>query len=249
MPRATFRFHGSLNDFLPPARRDVSVERVFEGTPAVKDTIESVGVPHPEVDGIVVNGRPVGFDRRLGDGDTVDVYPLESRPRSDELPLIPAPPAPPRFVLDAHLGRLAAYLRLLGFDAAYASLADDADLARVSHDEQRILLTRDRGLLRRRIVGLGYLLRSDDPREQLREILDRFELRRDARPFTRCIRCNGRIEPVQKSDILHLLEPKTIRYFDTFGRCDACGSIYWQGSHFRRLDDFLATMLGSPGGE
>ena len=245
MRTATVRFYGPLNDFLPTSRRQVPFVYTFEGGPAVKDAIEALGIPHPEVDLVVVNGNPVGFDHRLVDGDRVAVYPLF---RSIDLEpvghLAPRPAEPPLFVLDTHLGRLAAYLRMLGFDVLYANMAGDDELARRASREHRILLTRDRGLLKRGIVALGYFVRSDDPRRQLVEIADRFDLRTSMDPFRRCLRCNGRIEPVERAAIVDQVAPRTLRFYATFGRCDTCGWVYWNGGHHLRMRRFIAQVLG-----
>jgi uncharacterized protein len=275
MPTATFRFHGSLNDFLATARRGQPIVRQFEASPGVIDLIQALGVPHPEVDLIVVNDRSVGFDYRIRPGDRIDVFGIErageglegagdretraapmggagdlagsaDRTGPGGRPgLIPPPPDPPRFVLDGHLGRLARYLRMLGFDSHYDRNAADDELARLSAEEGRILLTRDRGLLKRSIVRLGYLVRDDDPRRQLLEVVGRYGLAVTARPFSRCVRCNGDIEPVDRSDVAERLagEPRTLRYFEKFGRCAGCGSIYWPGSHFDRMSRLVEEIV------
>jgi uncharacterized protein with PIN domain len=263
MPTATFRFHGSLNDFLAAARRGQPIVREFEASPGVIDLIQALGVPHPEVDLIVVNDRPVGFDYRVRPDDRIDVFGLEGpldvleaqagpMTGAADLPgpagrpgLIPSPPDPRRFVLDGHLGRLARYLRMLGFDSRYDRNAADDELARLSAEEGRILLTRDRGLLKRSIVRLGYLVRDDDPRRQLVEVVGRYGLAGTARPFSRCVRCNGDIEPVDRSEVAERLarEPRTLRYFETFGRCVGCGSIYWPGSHFDRMSRLVREIV------
>jgi hypothetical protein len=252
MPTAVVRFHGSLNDFLPARRRDRAIEYELTGSPGIRDVIQALGVPHPEVDRIVVNGSPVGFEHRLDGGERADVFGLD---RADEpgdtaqVPapgLIPAPPEPPRFVLDGHLGRLARYLRMLGFDATYDNRAQDAELARISAGEDRILLTRDRGLLKRSAVRLGYLVRDDDPRRQLGEVVARYRLDNSAAPFSRCVRCSGSIEPVAKSEVVERLagEPRTLAFFESFGRCAGCGAIYWPGSHFERMSLLAQDVLG-----
>jgi hypothetical protein len=253
MPAATMRFHGSLNDFVPVHRRDVAIRYGFEGSPAVKDAIEALGVPHPEVDSIVVNGRSVGFGYRLDEGDDVEVFgldrtgePAAGLRRDDRRPgLIPVPESPPRFVLDGHIGRLARYLRMLGFDARYDRHATDDELARISADEGRILLTRDRGLLKRSIVRHGYLVRDDDPRRQLDEVAARYGLIPLAAPFSRCVRCNGLLEQVDRAAVAERLagEPRTLRYFDSFGLCVDCGGIYWQGSHFERMSRLVRQLV------
>lgn len=248
MPTATVLFHGSLNDFLPPSRRGVAMPYRLRGGPTIKDVIEALGVPHPEVDLILAGGRAVDFRHRLAPDDRIEVFgldrPTQSR-RSAGSGLVPDTPQPPRFILDGHLGRLARYLRLLGFDARYDNRAADEELARLSAAESRILLTRDRGLLKRSIVRLGYLVRGDDPRRQLDEVAGRYGLARLAAPFSRCVRCNGLLELVDRSQVAESLagEPRTLRYFDSFGRCVECGSIYWQGSHFERMSRLVSQVV------
>jgi len=251
MASATFRFYGELNDFLPPGKRQVAFAHRFGGSAAVKDSIEAVGVPHPEVDVIVVNGTLVEFDHRLEDGDAVSVYPAFASIDVDPSRRVgPTLQADPRFVLDGHLGRLAAYLRMLGFDAWYRTDVADEVLALVSRDEDRILLTRDRALLRRGAITRGRWVRSDAPREQLREVVDRFELAASAVPFTRCIRCNGRLEPISRDEVLDRLQPLTRRYYEVFSRCADCAAVFWRGSHHARMVRLIEGVLGdgNPGG-
>ncbi len=241
--RAIFRFYAELNDFLPPGRRMVAFDHPFSGQPAIKDVIEALGVPHTEVDLILVNGESVGFGYRLMDGDRVAVYPvfegLDIAPISR---LRPEPLRDPRFVCDAHLGRLAGYLRLLGFDALYRADYDDAEIARISSAEHRILLTRDRALLKRSQVSHGYWVRETDALRQLREVVTRFDLRRLIRPFTRCMRCNQRLQDVSKAAIFDQLWERTRQEHDHFRRCLGCGRIYWRGSHYERLCRLLARL-------
>lgn len=146
-------------------------------------------------------------------------------------------------MLDTHLGRLAAYLRMLGFDSVYSNSYDDESLARIAHDEKRVLLTRDRGLLKRSMVTYGYCVRHTRPRAQFVDTVRRYELADETQPWSRCVRCNGLLEPVDKSDILDQLEPKTKLYYDDFQRCTVCGQIYWRGSHHERMRNFLAGVL------
>jgi uncharacterized protein len=214
---------------------------------SVKDLIESVGVPHPEIDLLLVDDEPVGFDHLVRGGERVAVYPPLQSLRPVSVSLWPTPPEPRRFVLDVHLGTLARRLRLLGFDTWYATDADDALLAEVAVGEQRILLTRDRGLLMRRVIVHGYCPRSDDPEEQAREVSDRYDLAERARPLSRCVRCNGELVAVERDEVLHLLPARTRREFDRFARCTGCGQVYWPGSHVEAVEDFLASVTGATG--
>lgn len=246
MIQVAVRFYAELNDFLPARRRQVWIEHALDESHTVKHVIEALGVPHPEVDLILVNGESVDFAYRVQDGDRISVYPVfESFDISPLVRLRPRPLRETRFVLDVHLGTLAGYLRMLGFDTLYHNDADDADLAAISQRETRILLTRDRGLLMRSAVTHGYLLRETDPRRQLAEVIRRFDLERSFRPFTRCLRCNGLLDPVAKEAILDRLLPKTRRYYDTFAACRDCGRIYWPGSHYQDMQRRLEHLLAS----
>jgi uncharacterized protein with PIN domain len=236
MPSAAFRFYAELNDFLPPARRFTDFTFQFLDIATVKDFIESFGVPHTEVDLILVNGQAVDFAYRVRDGDRVSVYPMfESFDIAPVSRVRPEPLRSPRFVLDTHLGRLAAFLRMLGFDCFYRNCSADEQLAAISRDERRILLTRDVGLLKRGAVTHGYFVRETDPKRQLLEIVCRFDLARLACPFTRCMRCNTVLQDVSKSEVLAELPPRTATAHDEFRRCPGCRRVYWKGAHYRRM--------------
>ncbi len=235
------RFYEELNDFLPPAQRKVAFLHHLKQPTSIKDTIESLGVPHPEVDLILVNGQSVGFDYPVRDGDCISVYPVfEALDITPVTRLRPVPLRVTRFVLDVHLGRLAAYLRLLGFDTLHRKDYDDPTLAEISVSERRILLTRDRRLLMRRQITHGYYVRTTQPREQLLEVLTRFDLLKAQRPFTRCLHCNGMIAAVPKAGILPRLQPRTRAAYNEFWQCRSCGKVYWKGMHYRRLCELIA---------
>ncbi|MCB0165564.1 MAG: Mut7-C ubiquitin/RNAse domain-containing protein, partial [Anaerolineae bacterium] len=185
---ATFRFYADLNDFLPAHKRQRPFIHRFDLNASVKDMIESLGVPHTEIELILANGGPIDFSYLVQDGDRIAVYPFFTVLTPDSSHRVrPAPLDPPRFVLDVHLGQLARYLRMLGFDTLYRNNFDDEALARISNTEQRILLTRDRGLLKRSLVVYGYCLRTTRPRQQLLDVLHRFDLFEAVRPFQRCL--------------------------------------------------------------
>lgn len=243
MAQATFRFYEELNDFLAPELRKTTFTHAFDRRASVKDMIESFGVPHTEVDLILVNGNSVDFHYIVGDEDRISVYPVfESLDISPLVRLRPKPLRHPKFVVDTNLGRLARYLRLLGLDCLYRNNFQDDELARLSSGQNRVLLTRDRALLQRKIITHGYFVRETTPRLQVREVLLRFDLRRLLTPFTRCTRCNGTIETVEKHVIENRLEPKTRKYFDQFRMCRDCGQVYWKGSHHVRAQRLVEEL-------
>lgn len=240
---ACFRFYAELNEFLPKDRQYQTLRIRFNDGQSVKHLIESSGIPHTEVDLVLANGRSVDFSYLVRGGDCVAVYPVfESMDISPLLRLRPAPLREARFVLDGHLGRLAAYLRMLGFDALYRNDYDDPELAQISADQKRILLTRDRGLLKRSLVTRGYCLRTREPRRQLLDVMRRFDLLGQVRPFTRCMACNGLLTPVDKAEIEDQLQPLTRKYFQDFSRCVACSKVYWKGSHHECMQALLAWL-------
>jgi len=242
---AEFRFYEELNDFLPLEKRKRSFAYAFKGTPSVKDAIEAIGVPHTEIDLVVANGASVGWEYRLRDGDRIGVYPVfESIDISPVIRLRAEPLRDTRFVLDVHLGKLARLLRMLGFDAAYERDYADSRIVEISVAENRIVLTRDRGILKTGAVTRGYWVRSSDPREQLAEVLRRFDLAGRTRPFERCMLCNGRLEAVGKQEVLDRLPRRTAEGRDEFFRCCGCGKVYWKGSHYERMKKSIRELAG-----
>lgn len=238
---ATFRFYGDLNDFVPTRRRGVASEHVLPEPTTVKDATEAQGVPHVEVGSVLVDGEPVGLDRRLRGGERVAVYPRFMFLEPDE-PAAPPLPDPRRFALDGHLGALARRLRLLGFDTWYRPQVDDADLARVAVDEGRILLTRDLGLLKRGALVLGAWVRATDPDQQVLEVVDRFSLGDRLAPFTRCLRCNATLRPAGVVEVEAGVPPLARSAHTTFRACTGCGRLYWRGSHVPALDATIGAV-------
>ena len=230
---AQFCFHGDLAPLLPPERRDGPFAYPFNGGQSAKHLVEAARVPHTEVGDLRIDDQPASLDRLIQHGERVDVFPCT--PPLD-------PETDPRFILDNHLGRLAAHLRLLGLDCLYRNDYQDEELAAVCAVERRILLTRDRCLLMRKTVLRGRLLRSRLAEEQTAEILARYNLKQALQPFRRCLTCNGLLEAVDKAEIEARLQPLTRQYFDEFKRCAACGQVYWKGSHYARMQNWIDNL-------
>lgn len=236
----TIRAYAELNDFLPRHRRQKSFKYSMNGGNSLKHLIESAGIPHTEIEVVLVNGRSVGLDATVENGDRISLYPVFET--IDVKPLVKLRPEPlmkTRFILDVHLGKLALILRLLGFDAQFPGDVPDEELAAISSEENRILLTRDTMLLKRSMVTHGCYIHSQDPEEQAAEVLNRLDLRDRVKPFSRCPDCGSPLEPVSKESVLDRLEPLTRKYYDEFSICVACGKVYWKGSHFQPLLDLL----------
>jgi len=234
---ATIRFYEELNDFLHKDKRKVSYPVKTNRGQTVKDLIESENVPHTEVDLILVNSNSVDFSYQVMDRDRISVYPVfEALDIKNAAKLKLRPLRITKFILDVHLGKLARYLRISGFDALYSNSYEDSEIADIAAGEGRIVLTRDRGLLKRSIVKRGYWIRSQNASLQYREVLNRFDLTGSISMFSRCPSCNGNLRLVEKKDILDRLATKTAMYYDNFKTCNICGKIYWKGSHY---DNFI----------
>jgi hypothetical protein len=241
MATATFRFYAELNDLLPRQRRQRDIEHAFRARASVKDRIEALGVPHTDVEFIQVNAAPVDFSYGVRDGNRVSVYPFMA---AVENPRPLRPPYPRgRFVLDQHLARLAAYLRLLGLDCVHRAPFPDEEVARVSVDEHRVLLSRDKRLLMRRAVVHGGFVRATDPMEQVPEVLHRFGAPETITPFSRCMACNGLLRPADREQVEDRLLPDTREYYREFRECPDCRRVYWDGSHVRRMRPWVGAWL------
>jgi len=238
-----FRCFAELNDFLSPERRAVTFIHCFKQSASIKDMIESLGIPHTEIDLILINGESVDFDYLVCDDDLISVYPVfRSLDISSVSHCRPTPLGEKHFILDTHLGRLAAYLRMLGFDSLYRNDYDDPTLADTSASEQRILLTRDKKLLMRKQIRYGYYVRALQPRRQLVEILSRFDLYNSQQSFTRCMKCNGVITAINREQAADHVPPRVNAWHDKFWQCRNCGSIYWQGTHYQRMKQLIAKL-------
>lgn len=244
MKTVFFRFYEELNDFLPKNKRKKTFEHNFMGRVSVKDMIESLGVPHTEIDLILVNRNSIGFDYIVADMDKVSVYPeFESLDITDLQHLRFKPLRMPKFVLDVHLGKLSRLMRMLGLDTLYENYYCDEEIVTIATNEKRCILTRDIGILKRNEVNRGYWIRNIKPKEQLKEIINRFDLLNSISRFTRCILCNGQLTEISKNEVIELIPPKVEQYYDKFFTCTKCERIYWRGSHIEKMNDYIQQIL------
>ena len=244
MVTATFRFYEELNDFLPPVRRKQEFTCPCARAATTKHMIEALGVPHTEVELILVNGESCGFDRILQDGDRVAVYPrFEAMDVTPLLRVRDHPLRETRFVADAHLGGLAHMLRMMGFDTLYDNYFHDDAIVAIAEQDGRIVLTRDRELLKRRTVTHGCYVHALKSEQQLREVVGRLDLAASARPFTLCLHCNAPLRPVDKASVYDRLPPKVQMNYEQFSTCDVCRRVFWEGSHWRNMRRVLDGLL------
>ena len=246
MVTATFRFYEELNDFLARERRKREFSCPCARAATTKHMIEALGVPHTEVELVLVNGESVGFDRILEHGDRVAVFPKFEM--VDVTPLLRVREHPlrvTRFIADAHLGGLAHLLRMTGFDTLYDNNYHDRQIELLAAQERRIVLTRDRELLKRRSITHGCYVRALKPPDQLCEIFDRLDLAHSIKPFTLCLNCNAPLRPVEKAAVLERLPPSVRERFDHFSTCDICQRVFWEGSHWQRMRTMLEECIQS----
>lgn len=242
--QAEFRFYEELNDFLPSHLKKKTLIYYFKNNPSIKDAIEALGIPHPEVDLVIVNSKSVDFNYQLQNGDRIAIYPeFESIDISPVQRLRPKSLRNTKFILDIQLGKLAKKLRMLGFDTLYKNNCNNNQIIKTSRLEHRIILTRDKGLLKTKTVTHGYWVRNTDSELQLLEIIKYFDLTQQIKPFTRCLVCNGEITPVNKNKIQDQLFSKTKKNFNEFFECTKCKKIYWKGSHFQKMKNKIEEMV------
>ncbi|MBT8377972.1 MAG: Mut7-C ubiquitin/RNAse domain-containing protein [Ignavibacteria bacterium] len=241
--KVTFRFYEELNDFLPKEKKKRRFIHNYIDRVSVKDVIESLGVPHTEVDLILLNGNSVGFDYLINNDDDLSVYPVfESLDISDVQHLRATPLRKPKFVADVHLGRLTKYLRMMGFNVSYKNNFNDDEIVGISLDEKRAILTKDRGILKRNEVTHGYWVRSTKVKEQTVEILKRFDLKKQIKEFSRCIECNQLLILVQKEKIADELPTKVAQSQNKFYRCPSCKKLFWKGTHYHKMLSFIQSV-------
>lgn len=233
MATASFRFHGALSAFLKKEHRDRPFDHDCARAATLKNAIESLGVPHTEAGRITVNGAPATLQRAVREGDAIEIYAKTKELGTD-----------PIFLADAHLGGLARFLRMLGFDTLHDSNYADAEIRRLAETERRIVLSRDRELLKCSEIAHGCYVRALKAEAQLREIAERYDLAARARPFTLCLRCNAPLQPVDKVSVASIVPPQVLERQAQFSRCAACGRVYWPGSHYERMRAALGSLLG-----
>lgn len=246
MIRIYLRFYEELNDFLPPEKQKTQFEHLVKSRSSVKDVIESIGIPHSEVDLILVNNISVDFIYIVQNNDRISVYPVfESFNIADVTHLRPKPLRENKFILDVHLGRLAKYLRMLGFDSSYSNDFSKEEIINTSLQQRRTILTRDRNLLKRNEITHGLWIRSNNPVEQVKEVLDRFHLDKVVNEFTLCMECNYPLTMVDKEEISDNLPPRVREYQSNFYQCKLCNRIYWQGTHYNKMRKLITEILSN----
>ena len=248
MPKAMFRFYEELNDFLPKSKRKTDFEAGFKGKRSIKDMIEALGVPHTEIDLILVNGKSVDFKYLLQDQDRVSVYPVfesfnvESVTHLREIPLRTT-----RFIADNNLGDIVKYLRVLGFDVCYDTSHSPREIIEISKKECRIILTKSKGLLKFKEVTHGLYIYPGTTEEQVKRIVDFLDIKSRVKPFSRCLYCNNLLKTITKEEIADRIPPKTKAHCDEYTHCKYCDKIYWKGTHFMSMKKVINMILESPG--
>ena len=233
MATAVFHFDEVLKRFLSKPRRGGPFEYDCARAATLKNAIEALGVPHTETGALTVNGQPATLQRAVREGDVVQVFPWDPS----------RAPRQPAFLADAHLGGLARFLRMLGFDTLHENALSDEEIRRLAREEDRIVLTRDRELLKCADITRGAFVRELKAEAQLREVAARYGLAQMARPFTRCLACNLVLAAADRREVLDRLPESVSRLHDSFVRCPGCLRVYWRGSHYARMQAALGRAL------
>ena len=240
----TFRFYAELNDFLPAGRKQKAFIHGLKTPVTIGEAIESLNVPLSEVDLVLINSKPAEMNQTLHENDYISVYPVfESFDISSVSHNHKKPIRTTRFIVDAHLGKLAKYLRMLGFDTLYRNDYEDSEIIAIARQENRIILTRDKPLLKSKEVEHGYYVRATEKHEQLSEIVSKFDLYNQFRSFTRCMTCNSELIPKKKEEIMHKIVLETVGIFNEFFYCPSCDKVFWKGSHFERMEKLILSLF------
>jgi len=243
MKKAFFRFYEELNDFLPNKFKKIRFEHSFNERASIKDMIESLGIPHTEIDLILVNNKSVNFNYIIKDQDDISVYPVfESFDISEVQHLRSKPLRKPKFILDVHLGKLAKLMRIAGIDSLYQNDFEDDEIVKLALKNNRAILTRNIGLLKRKEVSHGYFVRNRNAEKQLPEIIERFQLKKIIKPFSRCIECSSILHKIEKEKVIHRIPPKVKYYLNEFYICSNCDKIYWKGTHYDKMSKMLEEL-------
>jgi uncharacterized protein len=239
-----FRIYAGLNDFLPVDLRQRTIILAYKTPITVGEVAESMGIPLSEVKLILVNSEPSKFSQRLKENDFISLYPaIENLDISLLTDKELESASRPRFILDAHLGKLAKYLRMLGFDTLYRNDFEDNRIISIAKQEDRFILTQDKLLLRSKEVINGYYVRSIEKHKQIREIVQKFGLNTMFRSFTRCMSCNAELVKKEKAEIINKIDDETAQVFNDFFYCPNCDKVFWKGSHFERMEKLILSLL------
>jgi uncharacterized protein with PIN domain len=238
-----FRLYAGLNDFLPAGLKQKTFSLAFKTPITVGEIVESIGIPLSEIKLVLVNSEPATFYKRLKADDFISMYPAfenidissvsEANINAEKMPC---------FILDSHLGKLAKYLRMLGFDTLYRNDYEDIKIIEIARLEERIILSRDKLLLKSKDILNGYYVRTIEKHEQLREVVQKFNLAGKFRSFTRCMTCNSELVKKDKLEIIDKIDDETAQVFNEFFYCQNCNKVFWKGSHFERMEQFILSL-------
>jgi uncharacterized protein with PIN domain len=244
--KVRIRCYAELNDFLSLERRQKEFFLSLKMPVSVGEVIELLGIPLSEVDLVMVNSEPVERSKRLFEHDAVSIYPaFETLDISSLQTVQKKPLRESRFIVDAHLGKLARYLRMLGFDTLYRNDFGDQEIIEIAQQQKRIILSRDKLLLKSTRVDHGYYVRAIHKHDQLTEVVEKFDLYSQFKSFTRCMTCNSSLRSRQKESIRELIDPDIYNNFSDFFVCPECRKVYWKGSHFARMEGLILDIIGN----
>lgn len=194
MSKAYFRFYEELNDYLPEKQHKVWFDYDFKKKVTIYTAIQSMGVPLESIDLILVNQKSQDLGYKLQNGDRVSVYPVfELLDISGISKIRDEPLRDIKFICDSHLGKLCKYLRMLGFDTLYSYHYTQNQLIDIALSEKRIILSKDIKLKEHKDVTHFYWIRSSEPGEQMRDVIQKLDLSNHLHPLSLCLECNNKL--------------------------------------------------------
>jgi len=240
MIKVYYRFYEELNKYLPEEKHKVWFEVKYEKRISVLNALHIFNIPQKKVDLLLVNQKSKGFDYVLKNNDRISVYPVfELFDITDLTKVREKPLRNIKFVCDVHLGKLCKYLRMLGFDTLYSNQNKPNDIVKISNNDNRIVLSKDYSYNKNKNITHFYWVRSSDSREQLKDLIRKMQLVKSINPFTRCIICNDYIKEIDKNKVKDRLLPNTNKFFNKFYICRTCDKIFWKGSHYEDMVEFI----------
>ncbi|MFC1744959.1 Mut7-C RNAse domain-containing protein [Candidatus Riflebacteria bacterium] len=241
---AILRFYGELNYFLPDSVWHRPFYYSFYENPTFSDLMDSFKIPPEKIGLLLLDGEVVELSCPLKEGSRATFYPrFQNIDISEEISASKKPVVSPRFILPLNLGKLTKYLRMLGFDSICEPDFIPGKVDVLAMQEGRVLLSRSKKFAARKLYAECYVVKSEQPAIQVREVVNRFNLMPLVKYFQRCLKCNSPLKVMEKSEIYSRLLPYIRKNFNLFFICPGCDRVYWMGTHYKKMKEKIETIL------